>query len=175
MGAAPRKIVSEPTPDWGGVSTDTLVAAVRHGDEITRFPARPGEREKPPKRLSGLDWLWSKGRITITQMGAGLKYGDDYRIATDVSLASSANLMRAGGDGTTSQQNRMEAEDRLKETRCRALNGHSELIVLCDKVAGEGLRVRDLAMGIDTVAIEKEAKLVVALDHLASFYGMIPT
>lgn len=158
--------------EWG-ISTDTLVLAEARGEEITRFQSRPGEREKPMRRLSGLDWLWFKNRISTIQMGAGLKYGDTYRRATDVSIRSGANDVYLGGDGAAGQQKRMEAQDELEDVREVGLAGHVELIVLCDMVAGEGMRVRELSGGNDAVATKKEAQFQVALDLLAKYYGMI--
>lgn len=157
--------------EWG-VSADTMTLAAERGDEITQFPIRPGEREKPLKRLSGLDWLWNKGRIDTTQMAAGLKYGDQYRIASDVSVRSAMNFSRAGGDGSTSQEIRKEAQENVAAARGRGLNGHPTLIALMDAIAGEGMRVRDYSGSDDALAAKNEANLLIALDHLATFYGM---
>lgn len=158
--------------EWG-VSVDTLTLAAERGEEIDHFPVRPGEREKPMRKLGGLDWLWAKGRITTIQMGAGLKYGDTYRNATDISIRSGSNYVYLGGDDVSAQQRRMESQDALKEVRTAGLVGHAELIDLCDQVAGEGRRIRDLAKGSEAVAQQKEAQLSVALDLLAKHYGMI--
>lgn len=155
-----------------GISPDTITIAAARGEPITEFPARPGEREKPPKRLSGLDWLWLKGRITVAQMGAGLKYGDDYRLSTDLSIRSGSNFDRSGGDGTTSQEIRMEAQRRLAAVQRHGLNGHVDLIDLCNRVAGEGKRLRDLVNGDDQEATKKEAVFKVALDMLVRHFGM---
>lgn len=158
--------------EWG-ISPETLKIAEARGDEITSFPARPGEREKPPKRLSGLDWLWFKNRIDATQMGAGLKYGDDYRTSHDLRIRSGSNLDPGGGDGTMSIDARIEAQIRLSKAQHLGLNDHPDLISLCDAIAGEGARIRDLAKGDDATSLKMEARFVIALDHLARFYGMV--
>lgn len=158
--------------EWG-ISAETLALAEARGEEITAFPARPGEREKPIKRMGGLDWLWWKGRLNTVQMGAGLKYGDDYRMATDVTVRSGSNFDRLGGDGLSIQEQRVNAQKRLAKAHKDGLNDHSEMISLCSMVAGEGGRIRDLAKGNDSEAKAKEAILRVALDMLARHYGMV--
>ena len=156
-----------------GISPQTLVLAKVRGEEITHFPTRPGEREKPLKRLSGLEWLHLKRRVTVTQCAAGLQYGDDYRIAESIGLGSAINFDRSGGDGTGALQARMNAHDRLTETRRKALSDHAGMIELCDRVAGEGERIRDIAHGIESEAQKKEAIFITALDLLAKHYGML--
>lgn len=177
--AKPRDVAAavvmkrEPEPDLGGISEEVMTLAMSRGEEITRFPVAPGEKEKPVRRLGGLDWLWFKGRIDSFQMGAGLKYGDLYRLANDVSLRSSANMVVSGGDGVATLERRADSLKDLERARSRGLNGHTELIALCDSVAGEGRRVRELANNREPDSQRIEARLVVALDLLAIHYGMV--
>lgn len=163
----------EKDPTRWGLQDDAVVLAAERGEEITAFPAAPGEREKPPKRLSGLDWLWFKNRITVTQMGAGLKYGDLYRRANDVSIRSGANMSIGGGDGLKTLEKRTEAAQLIGQVRADGLRGHTDLIWLCDEICGEGRRIRDLSAGDDAEATKKEARFTVALDLLATHYGMV--
>lgn len=132
-----------------------------------------GEDKKPYRRKSGLDWLLAKGRLEPEQMNAGLQYGDDWRTANDVSVKSCLMDIRGGGDETTPQQIRLSASRRLERARDDALCGHKAMIGLCDRVAGDGQRLRDIASGDDEKAQKFEAVLLVALDLLAVHYGMV--
>lgn len=131
-----------------------------------------GEGKKPYRRKSGLDWLLAKGRLSPEQMDAGLQYGDDWRTANDVSVKSCLMDIRGGGDETTPQQIRLSASRRIDQARDRALSGHKYMIALCDRVAGDGQRLRDIAGGDDEKAQKFEAVLLVALDLLAVHYGI---
>lgn len=134
----------------------------------------PGERGNVDRarRLSGLDWLWHKKRIGPEQLAAGMKYADDYRRATDISLKSCIADPR-GGDGMATQEKRVAAIKRLADARKDGLSSHPGMISLCDRIAGEGDRVSALAKGDDVEVKKMEAVLDVALDLLAKHYGMV--
>lgn len=149
---------------------ETVALNAARGDVIEEFEVRRGEQDKPLRRKSGLDWLLSKGRIEPHQMSAGLKYGDDYRASTDVSLRSCCGDS-FGGDGLVQMERREEAFKRITRARQIGLSGNETMIALMDLICGEGVRIRDLA-DTDALSNKKEAVLCIALDLLAGFYGI---
>lgn len=153
---------------------ETVHLELVRGEEFEAPVAKRGETDrKPYRRKSGLDWLLSKGRIAPVQLGAALRYGDDWRSANDPSVRSCLNDIRGSGDETTPQDIRLFAGKRLGRARADALSNHPSLVALCDRVCGNGERVRDIASGDDEVTAKYEAMLSVALDLLAAHYGMM--
>lgn len=145
-------------------------------DVMVELAERPGQgkrgHENRVRRLSGLDWLWQKERLQPYQMEAGLRYGDDYRKANDISVRSHLAEAR-GGDPDSAQHKRMEAFDRVKGAHSYGLMGHQQMIDLCNSVAGEGTRLTVIAKGDDVLTRQLEAVFIVALDLLAIHYGMM--
>jgi hypothetical protein len=152
------------------VETSVLAAA---RDEDIEVPAeRLGEEQRPMRRLSGMDWLWSKGRVTEEQMAAGMKYGDVYRELTETSVPSALRTITGGHDITDTIVRRATAREDLSEAR-GALSDHPGMVDLCDRVCGEGDRLRIIAEGDDLKAAKLETALLIALDLLAKHYGIV--
>lgn len=149
---------------------EAVALAKGRGEVIDCPPSKPGQSAKPMRRVSGLDWLWSKGRLEGPQMKAGLRYGDDWRVGDVVSVKSCLGE-GGGGDGMGAQERRYEAQRRLD--RARKALGHPALIALCDQVCGEGRRLRSIARGNDAEAGRLEAVFKIGLDLLAAHYGSV--
>lgn len=150
---------------------ETLSLAAERGEEFTVHA-----RGDAPvaRRKAGLDWLHAKERISDVQMAAGTRYGDDYRMAEDIALRVGAGGESVQGGGQRRDHlvdRRLNAQDRLKDAR-GALT-HPKMVDLCDLVAGEGKRVRDISNSYTEQSYRNEAVLIIALDLLALHYGMI--
>ena len=170
-GAIERDRKDKADRDWHRTAMAETVALERtRGETIVEFEVKRGEADKPMRRKSGLDWLLSKGRIEPHQLSAGLKYGDDYRACTDISLRSCC-ADSFGGDGLIQMERREEAFKRLTRARTIGLSGNPTMIFLVDQVCGEGTRLREIS-GSDALSNKKEGILGVALDLLAAFYGI---
>lgn len=153
---------------------ETIRLEHARGAEFEVPTVKRGEaHRKPYRRKSGLDWLLAKGRLSPTQMDAALRYGDDWRSANDITVKSCLNDIRGGGDVTTPQDIRLFAGRRLTRARIEGLMNHRAMVALCDRVCGNGERVRDIANGDDEVTAKYEAVLCVGLDLLAAHYGMV--
>lgn len=151
---------------------ETVALAEARGEEIDISPRKPGEPPKPMLRRSGLDWLWKKRRISEHQQIAGLRYGDEYRVAEDFALRSCLAGPPTGGDAFTRQDLKREMTQRLAAARAVGLGGHEGMIALCDRVCGDGRTIRQLSGDNDAEAAKNEAVLGVALDLLAAHYGV---
>jgi hypothetical protein len=135
---------------------------------------RGAARAQPLKRLSGLEWLAAKGKISAEAKAAGERYGWVYRrVKLDKAIPSTLDVRIRGqflapsledvlahGEGTET------ARRRLAEFR-RRLSGQPDLVAACDLVCGEEKTPREAAAG-DRDAGRLEAVLKVALDLLAS-------
>lgn len=129
--------------------------------------ARPG----PRRRLSGLEWLAKRGKLSSAQRQTGERYGLLYRRASAAGkIGSSLNLNEDGGAATPMMAVVAQAEARsaamlkLAELR-RRLSGHAGLVSACDRICGEELTPRE-ATGEERAALKLEAVLEVALDLL---------
>ena len=60
---------------------ETVALGRARGAAFEKPPAGRGERETAYRRLTGLEWLLRKGRITAAQAQAGERYGAVYRRA----------------------------------------------------------------------------------------------
>lgn len=152
---------------------EIVALADARGEEIERVAAKPGEAPKPMRRRNGLEWLAKKGRLDIDQALAGQRYADDYRRATDVGLMSCLASPTGSGDGLNGLEAREEAYLRLRGARIGALQGHARLINVCDQICGEGRTIRQLAGDSEAEAQQYEATLIIALDFLGAYYGII--
>lgn len=151
---------------------ETVGLAALRGEEIDISPRKPGEPAKPMLRRSGLDWLWKKRRISEHQQIAGLRYGDEYRVAEDFSLRSCLAGAPTGGDAFSRQDLKREMTQRLAAARAHGLGGHEGMIALCDRVCGDGRTIRQMSGDSDAEAAKNEAILCIALDLLAAHYGV---
>jgi hypothetical protein len=132
-------------------------------------PRRPAHR-----RLTGLEWLVRKGRISAAAAAAGARYGQTYRRAkVEPSLPSTLNGEHGGTapEGATIAELLRHAEGtaaaqmRLAELRRRLLR-QSDLVRACDEICGEERTPREAAGG-EREGVRMEAVLKVALDILA--------
>lgn len=150
---------------------ETVRLAALRGEAIEAPTARRGERRKPMRRKTGLEWLAAKGRLTRTQAEAGDRYGVDYRIGDEVSIRSILNdSVKGYCEGPAEFVG--AAKVRLANARRRALQDHPALVSVCNAVCGVGLTLREFA-GERRDADVAETRLLVALDLLARHYGMV--
>jgi hypothetical protein len=152
---------------------ETVNLSQDRGSEFDKPAAARGGRETAYRRLTGLEWLTRKGRITSGQRRVGEAYGAAYRrAAVAPSIASTLEAQPSGGPaagpsvGQILRQaaGRMRAESELAAMRTR-LFGQSDLVSVCDDVCGRELTPRE-AGGGDREAVRIEAVLKVALDLL---------
>ena len=140
----------------------------------TERPARPPARA-PVRRLSGLEHLSRRGRISRSQRAAGEAYGSVWRRSqSEASLPSP--LARAAepfvqgrlppdpGTGLSAAEARLRARRHLAGLR-RRLADHPTLVGACDRICGQELTPREAAGG-DREAGRLEAVLAIALDLL---------
>ena len=132
-------------------------------------PARP-----PVRRLSGLEHLSRRGRISRSQRAAGEAYGSVWRSQSEGGLPSP--LARAAepfvqgrlppdpGAGLSAAEARLRARRHLAGLR-RRLADHPTLVGACDRICGQELTPREAAGG-DREAGRLEAVLAIALDLL---------
>jgi len=126
----------------------------------------PGARA-PVRRLSGLESLQRRGRISRSQRAAGEAYGAVWRrsrseASLPSSLAAETSLGLGGarrapdpGRGLTAAEARLRARHHLAALRRRP----------CDRICGQELTPREAAGG-DREAGRLEAVLAIALDLL---------
>lgn len=153
--------------------TETLTLATIRGEEIDAPPVKRGERTKPMRRMSGLMWLRTKGRLTDDQYAAGQRYGACYRMARgEAAIKSILNDDIRGGDGPDI----MRAAEKAAQARCKLrayrgqLNQSDALVRACDAVCGEEWTPRECSAD-GHAAGRLEAVLLVALDMLADAAG----
>lgn len=137
-------------------------------------PAAKKARAQPIRRLSGLEWLLRKGRLTPAEAAAGERYGLAYRRARlDPAIPSTLEAMAlahhsAAGPSLKQLVARAhgtaEAVGALAAYRQRLLM-QPDLITACDVVCGEERTPREAAGG-EREALRLEAVLKVALSIL---------
>jgi len=156
-----------------GVAETVALSRARGQAVVGGEPGGRTARATPHKRLSGLEWLATRGKISGEARAAGERYGWVYRrvklakaipSTLDVRvrgafMAPSLEETLAHGEGTET------ARRRLSEFR-RRLSGQPDLVAACDLICGEEKTPREAAGG-DRDAGRLEAVLKVALDLLA--------
>lgn len=153
----------------GLAETRTLGEA--RGEAFEHAPAKRGEGRKPMRRLTGLEWLHRKGRITEAQRVAGLRYGASYRRALGEARLRSALDREPQGVGQAlsavlaSAEASAAAHRRLAIFRAR-LFGQEDLVRACDLICGQERTPRE-ASANGKGAEGLELVLKVALDLLA--------
>ncbi|MFM1961049.1 MAG: hypothetical protein RL588_2566 [Pseudomonadota bacterium] len=137
----------------------------------TRAAARP-----PVRRMSGLESLQRRGRISRSQRAAGEAYGAVWRrsraegsLPSSLSAEAALGLGRGisapdPGRGLTAAEARLRARHHLAALR-RRLKDHPALVAACDRICGQELTPREAA-GADREAGRLEAVLAIALDLL---------
>jgi hypothetical protein len=155
-----------------GVAETVALSAARGAEFEVPSVAR-GERQRPYRKMAGLEWLARKGRVSPAQKAAGERYGECYRKALgEVAIASTLDV-RPGGAAETPltaviarAEANARARDRLAFYRER-LRDQVGLVTACDMICGEELTPREVA-GDDRGTQRIEAVLEVALDILAA-------
>lgn len=138
-------------------------------------PTRRGEREKPIRRMSGLEWLHSKGRVDDDQKTAGERYGSAYRRAMDEASIKSILDDSVSGRGQNlaallqHAEGTKHAKDKLAMYR-RQLSNQANLIRACDLICGEERTPRE-ATADGHEAGKLETALVIALDLMTHASG----
>lgn len=142
--------------------------AERRGEEAERV----GERGPLHVARDGLAWLAKKGKLHPAHERAGLKFREDFEVATSSGLVSALEL--EGGRSSGPKQGATDAQLQARDRVLRALAslGTDMLRPYVVKVAGEGEML---------TAFVKDAKradahvlpCAIALDLLARHYGMI--
>lgn len=156
-----------------GVAETVALSRARGAAIVTPEIGR-GEREKPYLRMSGLDWLVRRGRLSEAQRATGERYGACYRQAGgEVKIGSTLDVKPGLGTGDgpplstviAQAESNLLAVERLARYR-RRLHQHAALVRACDKICGEELTPREAA-GAEREAYALEGVLRVALDMLA--------
>jgi hypothetical protein len=151
------------------------VALSRRRGVVFDGPSGTKARAQPFKRLSGLEWLLKKGRLTVAEAAAGERYGLAYRRAKlDPSIPSTLEvkpqaMLSASGPSlkhlVAHAQGTAQAAGLLAGYRRRLLM-QKDLLAACDQVCGEEKTPREAAGG-DRDGARLEAVLKVALSILA--------
>lgn len=151
---------------------ETVALSTARGAEFDVPAAAAGERQRPYRRLAGLDWMLRKGRLTNAQKAAGERYGECYRKAKgEAAIGSTLDIAPGGAAGTplTAVIARAEAHARARDALAAyrdRLSRQPALVAACDLVCGEEFTPRE-AVGGDREVHRLEAVLEVALDMLA--------
>ena len=153
---------------------ETVPLSRARGTAIAEAPA--GRRRvclQPYRKLSGLDWLARKGRLSGEQRRAGERYGAVYRRAkAERPIPSSLEIRPGAGEAARApriqklahREGPAPADQALAAMR-RRLGRHPDLVAACDLVCGEEKTPREAAGG-EREAVRLEAVLKVALDLL---------
>jgi hypothetical protein len=150
--------------------TETVALSRGRGAKFAAPDPGRGEREGPYRRLTGLDWLARKGRVSEMQRAMGERYGACWRRArAEASIGSTLDVQPGGGPakGTplsavlAQAEARAQAQARLNLYR-RRLGTQPALVAACDLICGEELTPREAAKSDREVA-----RLEAALDLLA--------
>jgi hypothetical protein len=154
---------------------ETVTLSRARGSEFEMGQAARGGRERPQRRMTGLEWLTLKGRLSSAQRAAGERYGAAFRRAELTPSIPSTLEARPGAtadeglsvaDLAHKAQARARAEGRLAHYR-RRLREQADLVAACDQVCGAELTPREAAGG-DRQGVRLEAALAIALDILAA-------
>lgn len=154
---------------------ETVALSLARGAAIEAPDGRRGEREKPYRRMTGLDWLARRGVLTDAQKAMGERYGACYRQARGGGSIGSTLDIKPGlgmADGrplanvVAQAEANLQASQRLARYR-RRLHDQAALVAACDMICGEEMTPRE-ATGHDRQAHGLERVLHVALDILSA-------
>ena len=156
---------------------ETVSLSRERGAKFEAPSGRRGEREGPYRRLTGLDWLAKKGRVSEAQRVAGERYGACWRRArASASIGSTLDVQPGGAAKGTpltaviaQAEGRAQAQARLNLLR-RRLGGQAGLVAACDRICGEELTPREAGQ-TEREVVRLEALVEVALDLLAAGEG----
>lgn len=153
---------------------ETVALSRARGAAIEQPRSGRGERATPYRRMSGLEWLEKRGRLTEGQRVAGEAYGVCYRrVRGEAKIGSTLDVKPGLGMASgaplaaiiAQAEANMQAVETLAEYR-RRLHGQEALVTACDLVCGEELTPREAASR-ERDAYRLESVLGVALDLLA--------
>lgn len=164
-----------------GMMETTSLEEARGAAFLHPEPKRGEKRRKPIRRLSGLEWLHRKGKITDQELAAGEVYGGLYRAAHAApSIRSNLNQSPGGGSDSASTigrqikaaNRRLKAGERLTLLHAR-LGYNADLITALDAVAGREQTPREASPdGREAAILGALAKA--ALGMLATMDGDWP-
>lgn len=116
----------------------------------------------------GLDFLFSKGRISQEQYDAGQHYGWAFRMTVANFSPATATLYPAPKGWITLQpQERHFLASRILEVFRQRISFQPQMVAACDAVCGEEKTPREAVRGGERDALRLEAHLFVALDLMA--------
>jgi hypothetical protein len=147
---------------------ETVALAEGRGEAFERPKQRPGERQKPVRRLNGLAYLVSRKVLSTELAQIGEAWGDLYRQAYgDPPLRSCINdSIGGGGDPTGSALVAAQARV-VAQRRLRAMSGHIEAVPALygalAAIAGIGLTPRQYGL-TDKGALVVQTNLIAALE-----------
>jgi len=152
------------------------VALSRARGAAFETPTGRKTRAQPVRRLSGLEWLLRKGRVTPDEAAAGERYGAAYRrvrldpaIPSTLEAVAQANFSAAGPSLkqlVARAHGSAQAAAALEAYRRRLLM-QPDLVTACDQICGEEKTPREAAGG-EREGLKLEAVLKVALNILAT-------
>lgn len=154
---------------------ETVTLSEGRGEVFLHPRPERGTRAKPIRRMSGLEWLHSKGRVDDDQKTAGERYGSAYRRAMDEASIKSILDDSVSGRGQNlaallqHAEGTKHAKDKLAMYR-RQLSNQANLIRACDLICGEERTPRE-ATADGHEAGKLEAALVIALDLMTHASG----
>ena len=161
----------EATEVAAGVAESAALSRARGSALVVQLGAhrRPG----PVRRLTGLDWLARKGRLTTAQKLTGERYGRAWRRAEGAArIGSSLSMVPGGGgdhDALTVGEARAASARRLAMLRAM-MKGQGDLVAACDQICGAELTPREAtANGVQAARLE--GLLLVALDLMSDETG----
>lgn len=141
--------------------------------ELAVVPPKRGEARKPQRRLTGIEWMQSKGLLTDLQAQGLVIYGIDYRTAvTDITIRSGLDSTVRGGEAPDPGRAQQDARKRLDDAQKLALHSQSEIIVCCNMIAGQQLTPREAAEGLWRHQARMEVTTSIAGSLLARHYGL---
>jgi len=155
-----------------GVLESAALARARGAALAVQAGRRPG----PLRRLTGLDWLARRGRLSAAQKLMGERYGRAWRQAEGAArIGSSLNLVPGAGrdhDILSAAEARAAHIRQLADYRDR-LKGQRDLVAACDQVCGAELTPREAcANGVQAARLE--GVLLVALDLMVGVLADAP-
>lgn len=142
---------------------------------LKRIGPPPVKLAVVPPRKSGLEFLFSKGRITRPQAEAGKTYGTDYRLTQTsgqepIKSCISGDVGGQSGSRILTSKAVTNVDAARRYELARALLAVSDgLPDIADAVCGKQLSPREVNPN-QRKAAEIETRLKVALDILASHY-----
>jgi len=159
----------------GGVS-ETIALGTQRG-EVFDVPKDtvPG-RQKPVRRLSGVEWLGRQGKLSERRQRASEAYLEAYQGAMSVDGLRSCLGEHTPGNGNkpvariiASAEARARSVHDLRALH-RALMHQEDLIIACDLIVGQGKTPREASVNGQQAA-RLEALTLVALDLIAVSIG----